>query len=1018
MEYSNINLLATRSAPPGLDDEVSSKTNNIENINQKITPPNIDGKNIENKNQNANNKPTHINISEILLASYNVRTIAEQGRFNELCQMADKYKLDFIALQEIRCTTDNEFDYWKSANTPYTLIYTSANKQMRNRNGGIGLLINNKFSNSIKKYVKISDRALAVHFETKPELVMISVYAPTESSKNDVKIKFYDELEEYQNKIKFSVTIILGDLNAQLGKESHITHPNIIGNFAYHEKTNGNGKKLIDFCEQNSFRPIQTRFNHKLNFLYTWNSLTLKDNNGNNGDHLNKTQIDHILISSRWLNCIKDCKAYKGWIDSDHRILVAKFKLTTKITTIKAEQKPTPDWEQIPKNINIQLELQKNIKQLIKKDDKASIQTKFNNLNRTLKEASKIIPEKKNLKTPWVSKESDKLRDERNKALLEYEKDRTIENRKKVTNLRNRLKRSYKRDKEKFYDDICEEIKKAENINDTTNLYKKIRFLTGDYKKKPLQLKNKNGETVASTQAILNIWKNYFFNLLNVINENNLPNLNIPPDLPIRTDAFDMYELTKVIRTLKNAKAPGIDGIRNELIKYGGKEIKQEVLDICNEIFRTKIAPWQMTTNKIIPIYKKGDAQDPNNYRGISLLSTITKIYNKLLLNRIYNHVNPLLEQNQRGFRRNSSTVQAINTLRRILEGYYKKKLPIVATFIDYAKAFDSINREVMWQILRHYGIPNKIVEAIKVMYINSTARVTYNGELSSEFKINSGILQGDALSPFLFITVLDFAMKRVPKTFGLETHINPSRYIQDIEYADDTVITNNSPQQALEHLKHLEENVKLIGLIINKNKSYYMSNIQSIEELQPLSDKITKVNKCKYLGSYIDCSKTDILHRRNLAQVMFWKMKKTWNAKDLSLNLKLKIFDVMCVSIFLYGAETWIINNETENKINSFATTCYRKILKISKFDRITNEEIYRRTNREPLLTRVKKRQIDFIQKTAGLEDTNLIKTYLVYSPKHGIKTKGRLPKLYSDYASTLLGDQAHILQELLVNR
>ena len=91
MEYSNINLLTTRSAPPGLDDEVSSKTNNIENINQKIILPTIDANNIKEIYQNSNIKPISINISELLLASYNVITITEQGRFNELCVYAPKH---------------------------------------------------------------------------------------------------------------------------------------------------------------------------------------------------------------------------------------------------------------------------------------------------------------------------------------------------------------------------------------------------------------------------------------------------------------------------------------------------------------------------------------------------------------------------------------------------------------------------------------------------------------------------------------------------------------------------------------------------------------------------------------------------------------------------------------------------------------------------------------------------------------------------------------------------------------
>ena len=311
--------------------------------------------------------------------------------------------------------------------------------------------------------------------------------------------------------------------------------------------------------------------------------------------------------------------------------------------------------------------------------------------------------------------------------------------------------------------------------------------------------------------------------------------------LPINTEKFTIKELDQVIRYLKSNKAPGIDKIRNEEIKYGGLTCKKEILDICNKIYESNKAPWQMTTNKIIPIYKKGDPADPGNYRGISLLSTITKIYNKLLLDRIYDKVNEKLAQNQRGFRRNSSTIQAINTLRRILEGHYKKDLPLVLTFVDFTKAFDSVNREAMWKILAYYGIPDKIIKAIKTMYNNSFSKISYNGQLSEKFQINSGILQGDALSPFLFITVLDFVLKRIPNGVGIQTHSNPSKTLQHIEYADDSVLIDESPEKAIEHLKQLEIAIKVIGLSINKNKTCYMTNIIDKTKTDQLSAIISK---------------------------------------------------------------------------------------------------------------------------------------------------------------------------------
>ena len=150
------------------------------------------------------------------------------------------------------------------------------------------------------------------------------------------------------------------------------------------------------------------------------------------------------------------------------------------------------------------------------------------------------------------------------------------------------------------------------------------------------------------------------------------------------------------------------------------------------------------------------------NYRGISLMSIAAKTYNRLILNRIYDPVNTVLRPNQAGFRKDMSGVEQIHTLRRIIQGAREKNLPVITTFVDFSKAFDSIKREVMWKILRHYGIPEKIVNAIRCLYETSTSSVQLNGQLSELFDVNSGVLQGDTLAPFLFIVVLDFILHKI----------------------------------------------------------------------------------------------------------------------------------------------------------------------------------------------------------------------------------------------------------------
>ncbi|CAF0934011.1 unnamed protein product [Brachionus calyciflorus] len=127
-------------------------------------------------------------------------------------------------------------------------------------------------------------------------------------------------------------------------------------------------------------------------------------------------------------------------------------------------------------------------------------------------------------------------------------------------------------------------------------------------------------------------------------------------------------------------------------------------------VFEHKSAQEQWTTSLIVPLPKKGDLQQMTNYRRISLMSIAAKVYNKVLLNRIKKPIEKILRKNQAWFRTGRSCIQQINILRRIIDGAIIQDIPLFITFIDFKKAFDSINLKMMFAILRHYGIPSKIV--------------------------------------------------------------------------------------------------------------------------------------------------------------------------------------------------------------------------------------------------------------------------------------------------------------------
>ena len=155
---------------------------------------------------------------------------------------------------------------------------------------------------------------------------------------------------------------------------------------------------------------------------------------------------------------------------------------------------------------------------------------------------------------------------------------------------------------------------------------------------------------------------------------------------------------------LKSNKAVGVDMIPAELLKC--TEIRKELLSIMNQAYLLRKPFSEWLTQLIIPVHKKGSLSDCNNYRGIALMSVTAKLFNRLLLNRL-KVIDPYLRDNQNGFRSNRSTNQQILAIRRLFEGVKSHQDErLLAIFIDFSKAFDSINWIVMEKILALYYTP------------------------------------------------------------------------------------------------------------------------------------------------------------------------------------------------------------------------------------------------------------------------------------------------------------------------
>ena len=153
---------------------------------------------------------------------------------------------------------------------------------------------------------------------------------------------------------------------------------------------------------------------------------------------------------------------------------------------------------------------------------------------------------------------------------------------------------------------------------------------------------------------------------------------------------------------------------------------------------------------------------DTSNYRGISLAPIAAKLVNKMILNRIQPMIDSHLRPNQNGFRPGRTTTAHILALRRVIEGVKSHNQKAIILYVDFKKAFDSIHRPTMMQILKAYCVPPRLLSAKEKMYENARAKViTPDGE-TDFFQIKAGVLQGDTLAPYLFAIVLDHVLRKM----------------------------------------------------------------------------------------------------------------------------------------------------------------------------------------------------------------------------------------------------------------
>jgi hypothetical protein len=397
------------------------------------------------------------------------------------------------------------------------------------------------------------------------------------------------------------------------------------------------------------------------------------------------------------------------------------------------------------------------------------------------------------------------------------------------------------------------------------------------------------------------------------LNENNeASNDAVFPELD---DEISLEEVLRSIAHLKCEKQHGIDNIINEYMIKGSDTIAPILCTLFNVILTTGHFPVKWGEGVIVPIHKQGDVMDVNNYRGITMMSCVSKLFTRILNVRLTNwsRQNDRLSDAQFGFKEGVGTVDAIYVLHSIISKYMSNGKRLYCAFVDFKKAFDSVYRNGVWFKIFKQGVTGKMFSVLRSMYSVVKSCVLHLGVHTDFFKFNVGLRQGEILSPMLFSLFLE----------DLETHLQDSGELGiELEqltlflilFADDLVLMSETAEGLQNMLNALHGYCVKWNLVVNVAKTKLMvfrrgGVLKANEVWRYNNEHIDVVDVFVYLG-LLFASNGKFLKTTQLLAEKGLKAGNMLMSQVRELNMKpsviMNLFDTCVAPVVSYAAEVW----------------------------------------------------------------------------------------------------------------
>jgi hypothetical protein len=552
-----------------------------------------------------------------------------------------------------------------------------------------------------------------------------------------------------------------------------------------------------------------------------------------------------------------------------------------------------------------------------------------------------------------------------------------------------------------------------------------------------ITLKDEKGVRRSDRKEILDIVEKFYTSLYESIDENNgeeHERRGESGDMEEETPEIMAEEVKYAMNLMKKGKSPGEDGIQLEMLQLGGEEVVKILTRLFNLCLMNKKIPQEWEISRMILIFKKGDREEIGNYRPINLLPAIYKLFTKILTNRLTTILDSNQPREQAGFRKHYNTIDHIQTVRQVMEKSHEYRRPLVMTFIDYEKAFDTVCTGNMLMALRKQGVENAYQDIIKDIYSRAKSKIKVNLD-DVTVPMKRGVRQGDTISPKLFTATLEDIFRDIEwnvqegdeiyvRTESARNELEKRRrkkrkkkgikidgeWLTHLRFADDIVLFAENGLDMEEMIEEMAEKSKKCGLRMNLGKTKVMNN-KYADQIQIMVDGkiIENVNSYIYLGQNIkiDEDQTEEIKRRTqMGWMAFGKLGYVLRG-NIPICLKRKVFDQCILPVLIHGSESWTLTEEMIRKLRVTQRGMERSMLGITRKDRKTCEWIRGQTGVRDVLESAKSQKWRWTGHMLRSGENKWTKKVIGWWPREGKRGRGRPRKRWEDEIGERAGRQ-----------